>query len=68
LLDALLYRAVGESLVCYACDAEHLGFANEPRHPRFDREVAERLRYGARAVMGRPMRPEGSAGAPDPEH
>jgi hypothetical protein len=40
----------------------------EPRHPRFDREIAERLKFGARAVMGKPMREGGTAGAPDPEH
>jgi len=28
----------------------------------------EALRYGARAVMGKPMRPGGTADAPEPEH
>ena len=67
-IDAVLYRALPDVVVCYACGAEHTGFAPEPRHPRFDREIAERLKYGPRAVMGRPMREGGTAGGPDPEH
>jgi len=68
LLDLALYLAVPEVVVCYVCASEHRGFAREPRHPRFDREIDERLRYGPKAVMGRPMRAGGTAGAPDPEH
>ncbi|TAJ21682.1 MAG: hypothetical protein EPO68_04290 [Planctomycetota bacterium] len=68
LIDALLYLALPERLVCYVCGARHSGFANDPRHPRFDREIDERLKYGARAVMGKPMRAGGTAGAPEPEH
>jgi hypothetical protein len=68
LLDFLLYRALPDEVVCYVCGAEHRGFPSEPRHPGFDREIAERLRFGARAVMGRPMREGGTANAPDPEH
>jgi hypothetical protein len=34
-----------------------------PRHPRFDREIEERLLYGKRAVMGKPMRECGTAEA-----
>lgn len=68
LLDALLYRLAPDMVVCYRCQAAHRGFATEPRHPRFDRTIEERLRYGERAVMGSPMRPGGTAGAPDPEH
>ena len=34
----------------------------------FDREIDERLRYGERAVMGKPMRESGTANAPEPEH
>lgn len=67
-LDFALYQLVPEDVVCYVCAAEHRGFARDPRHPRFDREIAERLRYGARAVMGKPMRPGGTADAPEPEH
>jgi hypothetical protein len=54
--------------VCYVCTARHRGFHEEPRHPAFDREIRERLRFGDKAVMGKPMRPGGTAGAPDPEH
>jgi hypothetical protein len=68
LLDALLYRFAPSVVVCYACGAGHRGFAPEPRHPRFDRAIAERLRFGPKAVMGSPMRPGGTAGAPEPEH
>ncbi len=68
LLDLILYWTRGELLLCYVCGAVHQGFVNQPRHPRFDREIAERLRYGAHAVMGKPMRPGGTANAPEPEH
>lgn len=67
-LDWILYRAAPAVVVCYVCGARHRGFAPSPAHPRFDREIDERLRYGERAVMGKPMRPGGTAGAPDPEH
>ncbi|MCP3914616.1 MAG: hypothetical protein GY711_03550 [bacterium] len=68
LLDFILYQTARESLVCYRCSAEHNGFAKEPRHPRFDRTIAERLKFGEKAVMGSPMREGGTANAPDPEH
>ena len=68
LADAVLYWSVRPVVVCYACGARHRGFARDPRHPRYDLAIAERLRYGAKAVMGAPMRPGGTAGAPEPEH
>jgi hypothetical protein len=67
-LDAILYRFARSVLVCYSCRARHRGFASEPRHPRHDLGIAERLRYGPKAVMGTPMRRGGTAGAPEPEH
>lgn len=67
-LDALLYRLAPALVACYVCGARHRGFASEPRHPRYDLTIAERLRYGPKAVMGAPMRPGGTAGAPEPEH
>jgi hypothetical protein len=67
-LDAVLYGSARTMVVCYVCGTRHRGFANEPRHPRYDLTIAERLRFGAKAVMGSPMRPGGTAGAPDPEH
>jgi hypothetical protein len=67
-VDALLYRFAPTRVVCYRCSARHLGFAAVPRHPRFDIGIAERLRFGPKAVMGTPMRPGGTAGAPEPEH
>jgi hypothetical protein len=68
LLDALLYVFGGTKVVCYRCQAGHRGFDPRPRHPRYDLGIAERLRFGEKAVMGSPMRPEGTAGAPEPEH
>ncbi|MEM7309462.1 MAG: hypothetical protein AAF682_22460 [Planctomycetota bacterium] len=68
LLDAVLYLLAPEVVVCYVCGTRHRGFAESPRHPRFDREIDERLRYGAKAVMGKPMREGGTADAPEPEH
>jgi len=68
LIDALLYLFAGNVLVCYPCRAEHRGFAEDPRHPAFDREIEERLLYGEKAVMGKPMLPGGTAGAAEPEH
>jgi hypothetical protein len=67
-LDTALYLWAPSLVVCYACGARHRGFAARPRHPRFDLAIAERLRFGERAVMGAPMRPGGTADAPDPEH
>jgi hypothetical protein len=67
-IDWVLYRITADVVVCYVCGAEHRGFAPRPRHPRFDREIAERLRFGPRAVMGKPMRESGTANAPEPEH
>lgn len=68
ILDAVLYRLSPEVVSCYVCGADHRGFIDRPRHPRFDREIDERLRYGAKAVMGKPMRESGTADAPEPEH
>ena len=67
-VDLALYRFAPDAVVCYVCGARHRGFPSAPRHPAFDREIEERLRYGERAVMGKPMRAGGTAGAPDPEH
>ncbi|HED66422.1 MAG TPA: hypothetical protein ENJ09_12825 [Planctomycetes bacterium] len=68
LLDAILMRVAPEVVLCYRCRAEHRGFDPTPRHPRFDRQIEERLLYGEKAVMGREMRPGGTADAPEPEH
>ncbi len=67
-VDALLYRFGPVELRCYVCDAAHRGFAPTPQHPRYDHEIGERLKFGERAVMGKPMRPGGTADAPEPEH
>ena len=68
LIDAFLYACARDVTLCYVCHSEHRGFATSPRHPGFDREIDERLRYGERAVMGKPMRESGTANAPEPEH
>lgn len=68
LLDFALYHLNREMVVCYVCHARHRGFLERPKHPRFDREIDERLKFGAKAVMGKPMRPGGTADAPEPEH
>lgn len=68
LIDGALYLLLPSVVVCYICGALHRGFAARPRHPRFDREIEERVRYGTRAVMGKPMREGGTADAPEPEH
>jgi hypothetical protein len=67
-VDFALYRLVPDVVACYVCGAEHRAFDATPHHPRFDRQIEERLRYGPRAVMGRAMRSGGTAGAPEPEH
>ena len=67
-VDAALYWLAPDVVVCYVCESRHYGFPAEPRHPRFDREIDERLKFGERAVMGKPMREGGTAGAPEPEH
>lgn len=68
LLDLILYTTISEVVVCYVCRSVHTGFAASPQHPRFDRTIEERLKYGPRAVMGSPMRAGGTAGAPEPDH
>lgn len=68
LLDLVIYRLAPGEVHCYVCGAVHRGFREDPRHPRYDRTIAERLRYGDKAVMGAPMREGGTADAPDPEH
>lgn len=68
LIDAGLYYLAPDVVVCYVCGALHRQFAKQPRHPHFDREIEERLKFGERAVMGKPMRDGGTAGAPEPEH
>jgi hypothetical protein len=67
-IDAAIWWLGPDVVVCYVCRARHHRFPAPPRHPRFDREIDERLRYGTRAVMGKPMRPGGTADAPEPEH
>ena len=68
LIDFILYRFSGDVVECYVCISQHRHFASEPRHPSFDREIDERLKFGDKAVMGKPMREGGTAGAPEPEH
>lgn len=67
-VDLALFAFMPEAVCCYVCNAHHRDFAPEPKHPKFDREIEERLLYGDKAVMGKPMREGGTAGAPEPEH
>jgi hypothetical protein len=67
-LDFVLFHLAPEVHTCYVCRADHRGFSRKPRHPRFDHTIAERLRFGERAVMGSPARAGGTADAPEPEH
>lgn len=68
ILDVSLFAFMPEAVVCYVCNAHHRDFNPQPKHPKFDREIEERLLYGEKAVMGKPMREGGTAGAPEPEH
>lgn len=68
IIDFILYRFSGDVVECYVCISQHRHFTPEPRHPSFDREIDERLKFGDKAVMGKPMREGGTAGAPEPEH
>jgi hypothetical protein len=67
-LDFALWYLLPETVSCYLCETEHRGFASKPKHPRFDLQVSDRLKYGKKAVMGKPMREGGTANAPEPEH
>jgi hypothetical protein len=67
-LDLGLWFLLPETVYCYLCETEHRGFATKPRHPRFDLQISDRLKYGKKAVMGKPMRAGGTADAPEPEH
>ncbi len=67
-IDCVLWFLLPETVICYVCETEHRGFGNEPRHPRYDLQIADRLKYGDKAVMGKPARPEGTADGPEPEH
>ena len=67
-VDLALFAFMPEAVVCYVCNAHHRDFSDDPKHPKFDREIEERLLYGEKAVMGKPMREGGTAGAPEPEH
>ena len=66
--NVLLFKLGPNVVVCYVCRAWHSGFDPAPKHPAFDREIEERLKFGEQAVMGKPMREGGTAGAPEPEH
>lgn len=68
LLDFGLWFLLPETVICYVCETEHRQFAVKPRHPRFDLQISDRLKYGKKAVMGKPMREGGTADGPEPEH
>ena len=41
LIDLGLYYGLGDVTLCYACGAQHRGFARNPQHTAFDLHVAE---------------------------
>ncbi|HKB16087.1 MAG TPA: hypothetical protein VKF62_08470, partial [Planctomycetota bacterium] len=45
-LDAALYLALPEVVVCYRCRAKHRGYATEPRPAPFDPAVHDRYAFG----------------------
>jgi hypothetical protein len=67
-IDFGLYFLLPETVFCYTCETEHRGFSESPRHPRFDLQIADRLNYGKKAVMGKARREGGTADGPEPEH
>ena len=67
-IDFGLYFMLPETVFCYRCETEHRGFSEKPRHPRFDLQIADRIAYGNKAVMGKPHREGGTADGPEPEH
>ena len=68
LIDFVLYFGMPSVTTCYVCVTEHRGYGAEPKHPRYDPEIADRVRFGDKAVMGAPMREGGTANAPEPHH
>ena len=68
LIDCALYFLMPSVATCYVCLSEHRGYGPEPTHPRYDPEIADRVRFGDKAVMGAPMREGGTANAPEPHH
>ena len=68
LIDFILYFAMPSVATCYVCLTEHRGYGSAPKHPRYDPEIADRVRFGDKAVMGVPMREGGTADAPEPHH
>jgi hypothetical protein len=44
LIDALLYLAVGDVVVCYRCGAQHRGFAVNTAHGPHELNISERYR------------------------
>lgn len=67
-IDFALWYLLPETVFCYVCETEHRGFSEQPRHPRFDLQIDDRLKYGKKAVMGKPQLGSGTADGPEPEH
>ena len=68
IIDCVLFFAMPSVATCYVCLTEHRGYGPAPTHPRYDPEIADRVRFGDKAVMGAPMREGGTANAPEPHH
>jgi hypothetical protein len=57
LVDLVLYLVMGESLVCYRCQAQYRGFEQIERHGGFDLETHERYRQLAARLNNQPACP-----------
>ena len=68
IIDCVLFFLMPSVATCCVCLSEHRGYHSEPNHPRYDPEIADRVRFGDKAVMGAPMREGGTANAPEPHH
>ena len=68
LIDCALFFLMPSVATCYVCLSEHRMYGPAPTHPRYDPEIADRVRFGDKAVMGAPMREGGTANAPEPHH
>jgi hypothetical protein len=44
LVDVLMYRMVGDVVVCYRCQAHYRGFPLSEAHPPFELAIGERYR------------------------
>ena len=46
IIDFALFFAMPSVATCYVCLTEHRGYGPAPTHPRYDPEIADRVRFG----------------------